>query len=321
MKKLFLALLLLVGAAAGVFYAFPATLLASVLWLEQQAAGLSHERMEVADLSIHYYRGGPRDAETILMIHGFAADKDNWLRFARHLSEGYQVIAMDLPGFGDSSKPLASYDVGTQAERVASFVKALGVDRLHLIGNSMGGHIAALYAARYPQQVLSLALFDNAGVSAPQKSELIQRLESGTGNPLIVEKPGDFERLLDFVFVEPPLLPLHLKEHLGERASANSEHYRRIFDQLVERYIPLEPELPKIQAPTLLLWGDRDRVLDVSSIEVMRPLLPKPSVVIMKDCGHAPMIERPQDTAEHYQAFLRSTTRPDEGAADARALP
>ncbi|MCY1464797.1 pimelyl-[acyl-carrier protein] methyl ester esterase [compost metagenome] len=77
-----------------------------------------------------------------------------------------------------------------------------------------------------------------------------------------------------------------------------------MFRQLRERYIPLEPELPRIEAPTLLLWGDRDRVLDPSSIEVMKPLLKRPSVVIMENCGHAPMLERPEETAQHYQAFL-----------------
>ncbi|MBS7661188.1 alpha/beta fold hydrolase [Pseudomonas lalucatii] len=310
MKKLFLALVLLLATGAGVLYGFPATLLASMQWLEQRAAGLSHERVEVADLSIHYYRGGPRDGQTILMIHGFGADKDNWLRFARPLTERFQVIALDLPGFGDSSKPNASYDVGTQAERVASFVQALDIDRLHLLGNSMGGHIAALYAARYPQRVSSLALFANAGIDAPVKSELIARLESGATNPLLVQKPADFERLLDFVFVEPPPLPAPLKRYLAERAVDNSTHHQQVFTQLIERYIPLEPELPKIKAPTLLLWGARDRVLDVSSIEVMRPLLRRSSVVIMEDLGHAPMIERPQETAGHYLSFL-------DGIADA----
>ncbi|WPC03615.1 alpha/beta fold hydrolase [Pseudomonas benzenivorans] len=312
MKKLFLALVLLLTAVAGVLYAVPATLLTSMQWLEQWAADLSHERLEVADLSIHYYRGGPPDGETILLIHGFGADKDNWLRFARHLTERYQVIALDLPGFGDSSRPNASYDVGTQTERVASFVQALNIDRLHLVGNSMGGHIAALYAARYPQQVRSLALLANAGINAPVKSELIARLERGAANPLVVERSEDFERLLDFVFVQPPSLPSPLKRYLAERAIDNSAHYRRIFAQLIERYVPLEPELPKIQAPTLLLWGARDRVLDVSSIEVMRPLLKRPSVVVMKDCGHAPMIERPQETASHYQAFLGGIENTDD---------
>ncbi|MDF5909289.1 alpha/beta fold hydrolase [Pseudomonas aeruginosa] len=128
------------------------------------------------------------------------------------------LVALDLPGFGDSSKPQqASYDVGTQAERVANFAAAIGVRRLHLAGNSMGGHIAALYAARHPEQVLSLALIDNAGVMPARKSELFEDLERGE-NPLVVRQPEDFQKLLDFVFVQQPPLPAPLKRYLGERA-------------------------------------------------------------------------------------------------------
>ena len=136
-----------------------------------------------------------------------------------------------------------------------------------------------------------------------RKSELFEDLERGE-NPLVVRQPEDFQKLLDFVFVQQPPLPAPLKRYLGERAVAASAFNAQIFEQLRQRYIPLEPELPKIEAPTLLLWGDRDRVLDVSSIEVMRPLLKRPSVVIMENCGHVPMVERPEETAQHYQAFL-----------------
>ncbi len=86
---------------------------------------------------------------------------------------------------------------------------------------------------------------------------------------------------------------------------ANAAHHDQVFQQLVERYIPLEPELPRIQAPTLLLWGRQDRVLDVSSIDVMQPLLQKPSVMIMDNVGHAPMLERPQESALLYRHFLQ----------------
>lgn len=294
-------------AAASVLYFSPTTLLASVQLVERQLAGLTLKQAQVGDLSIHYYEGGPTNGETLLMIHGFGANKDNWLRFAKHFTSRYHVIALDLPGFGDSSKPDASYDVGSQVERVAAFAKTLGITKVHLIGNSMGGHIAALYAARYPEQVLSAALLDNAGVQSPQKSEMFQRLERGEPNPLVVKTPEDFPRLLAFVFVAAPPLPETLQQHFAQQAMANSALYEKIFSHLVERYIPLEPELPKIQAPTLLLWGDQDRALHVSSIEVMRPLLKKPSVVIMKDCGHVPMLERPEETAMHYQAFLEQS--------------
>ena len=304
MKKLLLGLILLLAAGAGTLYLSPSALISSVQLIERSLAGLSSKQVQIDNLQINYYEGGPADAETIVMIHGFGANRDNWLRFARHFTERYHVIALDLPGFGESSKADANYDVGSQAERLQAFLKALNIEKAHLIGNSMGGHIAALYAARHPEQVLTLALLDNAGVTSPKKSEMFERIERGEPNPLVVRKAEDFDKLMNFVFVSPPPLPDSLKRHFAEQSMANQEHYDRIFVQLRERYIPLEPELPKISAPTLLLWGEQDRVLDVSSIEVMKPLLQKSSVVIMKDCGHAPMIERPEETAAHYQAFL-----------------
>lgn len=304
MKKLLLGLILLLAAGAGTLYLSPSALIGSVQLIERSLAGLSSKQVQIDNLQINYYEGGPADAETIVMIHGFGANRDNWLRFARHFTERYHVIALDLPGFGESSKADANYDVGSQTERLQAFLKALNIEKAHLIGNSMGGHIAALYAARHPEQVLTLALLDNAGVTSPKKSEMFERIERGEPNPLVVRKAEDFDKLMNFVFVSPPPLPDSLKRHFAEQSMANQEHYDRIFVQLRERYIPLEPELPKISAPTLLLWGEQDRVLDVSSIEVMKPLLQKSSVVIMKDCGHAPMIERPEETAAHYQAFL-----------------
>lgn len=306
MKKLLVGFAICVAAIAALLYFSPATLMATAQFAERQVAHLSSEQITVGDLSIHYYEGGPANGETIVMIHGFGANKDNWLRFGKFFTQRYHVIALDLPGFGDSSKPDASYDVGTQTERVAAFVKALGLSKVHLIGNSMGGHIAALYAARHPEQVLSVALLDNAGITSPKKSELYEMLERGDPNPLVARDAESFAKLVDFVFVQPPALPGNLRRYMAEQASARSEQNDKVFKHLRERYIPLEPELPKIQAPTLLLWGDKDRVLDVSSIEVMKPLLKKPSVVIMENCGHVPMIERPEETAKHYQDFLDS---------------
>lgn len=307
MKKLLIALALILSTVGATLYLSPTTLLATVQFTERQLAGLSVKQVQVGEFDVHYYEGGPKDAETILMIHGFGADKDNWLRFAKPLTSTYHVIALDLPGFGDSSKLDVSYDVGTQTERLAAFSKQLGLNKLHLIGNSMGGHIAALYAARYPEQVLSVALLDNAGITSPIKSEMFQRIERGEANPLLVNNAADFNNMLSFVFVKQPIIPDALKQHVAEKSIANRPLNEKIFSSLRDRYIPLEPELSKIQAPTLLLWGDQDRVLDISSIAVMQPLLKQSTVVVMKDCGHVPMLERPDETAAHYQAFLDST--------------
>ena len=304
MKKLISVIVVLfAGAAAGLYFS-PTALLASMQLVERRLAGLSTQEVQVGEFNIRYYEGGPADGETVLMLHGFGGSRDTWLRFSRQLTDQYHVIALDLPGFGESSKPNVSYDVASQVERLHALIQALGVRKLHLIGNSMGGHIAALYSARHAEEVLSLALLNNAGVTAPIKSEMIQRVQRGESNPLVVRKLEDFDVLMDLVFATPPDMPGPMKRHFAEQSMANREHYDRIFAQLRERYVPLEPELPRIQVPTLLLWGDQDRVLDVSSIEVMKPLLQKPSVVIMQNCGHVPMLERPEETARHYEDFL-----------------
>lgn len=306
MKKLIVGLVILLAAGAALLYLSPAAQLKCLQLIERQRAGLSLKQISVGDLNIHYYEGGPSSAQTILMVHGFAANKDNWLRFARYLTQDYRVIALDLPGFGASDTPAGSYDVGTQTERLANVINALGIDQLHLIGNSMGGHISALYAARYPTRTRSLALLDNAGITSTIPSELRQRLQRGEPNPLLVKSREDYQRLLDFIFVQPPYLPESLKGYFAEQATSKNARYEQVFTHLVERYIPLEPELPKIQAPTLIIWGAEDRVLDVSSIDAMKPLLREASVVILPETGHAPMIEQPELTAQHYRAFLQT---------------
>lgn len=316
MKKMILAVFVLLAiAAASILYLSPAAQLAGYQHVEQWRAGLHERRASVNDLDISYYEGGPRSAETVLLVHGFGADKSTWLWFARELTERYHVIAVDLPGFGASDRPHGSYDVGTQSERLAAFIDALSIRRLHLVGHSMGGHIAALYAARYPQQVVSLALMANAGITAPQRSAFFQRMEEQGDNPLLVESPPQFDQLLDWLFVAPPQLPERLHQYLAQRAVDDGAHQRQIFDHLQQRYLPLEPELPRINAPTLLLWGDQDRILDVSSVEVMKPLLADVSVVIMKGCGHTPMFECPEETAGHYRQFIDAQGLPTSGSA------
>lgn len=309
MKKLIALIAVLFTGAAVSLYVSPAALLATNQFIERSLAGLSSREIQVAEFNIRYYEGGPTNGETILMLHGFGGNRDTWLRFARPLTAKYHVIALDLPGFGESSKPDVSYDVASQVERLHAVINALGIGKLHLIGNSMGGHIAALYSARHRSEVLSLALLNNSGVSALTKSEMVQRVQRGEPNPLVIRKTEDFDVLMHFVFANPPTMPEPLKRHFAEQSIANRAHYDRVFDQLRERYVALEPELPHIQAPTLVLWGDQDRVLDVSSVDVMKPLLSKPSVVIMKNCGHVPMLERPAETAQHYQDFLNANRR------------
>jgi pimeloyl-ACP methyl ester carboxylesterase len=205
-----------------------------------------------------------------------------------------------------SSRPeTESYTIRDQAFRLDPIVAALGLDSFHLAGNSMGGAIAGRYAAEFPDKVRTLALVNTGGIaSCPKKSELSKQLEEGK-NSLLLETPEDFEKMLAFVFVRPPWIPGPVKAHLARQAIERRSFNEKVFRQIHAEGSDLEPELSRIRARTLILWGDQDRLIDVSCTEVLEKGLADSTTAILKDCGHAPMIERPEETARLYLGFLK----------------
>ena len=303
-KKLFAGLALILVVLVALFVAFPGLILKLQIDRIRSASGLSEKSVSIGDHQMAYLEGG--QGETVLMVHGFGGNKDNWTRFAEFITPHYHVVIPDMPGFGESTF-LDSADYGTteQAKRLDRFVSALGLDNFHIVGNSMGGNIAGRYAVMYPEKVLSLGLFNAAGVSSPEPSELARIIQDGGNNPLIVNSTEDFDRLMSFVFVKPPYIPDFAKKFLIEEGKKHSAGNKKIFEQLAAERGSLEKDLSKIQAQTLVLWGDKDRVLDVSGARVFADGIEHAQLVIMKDCGHVPMVERPQEAAEHYLKFLK----------------
>jgi len=305
MKKILVSAAVLIVLAACVFYfAFPERLYRISVALERKTAGLTEKQVQVGQFTICYLEGG--QGETLLLLHGFGADKDNWNRLAKHLTPKFHVVAIDVPGFGMSSRPeTESYTIRDQALRLDLIVAALGLDSFHLAGNSMGGAIAGRYAAEFPDKVRTLALVNTGGIAnCPKKSELRKQLEEGK-NSLLLETPEDFEKMLAFVFVRPPWIPGPVKAHLARQAIERRSFNEKVFRQIHAEGSDLEPELSRIRARTLILWGDQDRLIDVSCTEVLEKGLADSTTAILKDCGHAPMIERPEETARLYLGFLK----------------
>lgn len=270
--------------------------------LERGLAGLEEKSVQVGDHRIAYLEGGR--GPDVVLIHGFGADKDNWDRFAKRLTKRYHVIAPDVPGFGDSSKIRgASYDMPAQLKRMHGFFRAIGLKRFHVAGNSMGGLIAGLYAAEYPDEVLSLGLFDPGGVRNREGSTIEREWKAGR-NPLVVVLREDYDRMLDFMFVDPPVIPFWVKSWLADRAVQDREFNEYIFSQ-VRPADQLERVMGGIRARTLVLWGDQDGVFPVSSAAVLGRGIPDAKVVVMKGCGHVPMLERPGEAAGHYLELLQ----------------
>lgn len=305
MKKLLMYLVILVASLIGLMALFPEETAKLGMNAARSGSGLSYKTIVIGDETWHYLEGGRKDAEVVLLLHGFGGDKDNWTRFSKSLTGSYRVIAPDLPGFGESAQhPDWEYSLPPQRSRVNGFVQALGLEQFHVLGHSMGGHLAALYTHKYPGQVLSMALFNNAGINAPDESDMQRALAKGQ-NPLVVDSLEDFDRLLAFVSYKKPFVPWPVKGVLAQKAMDHAEFNQFIFESYISDRSPgLEPILTDIENPVLILWGEFDRILNVSSVNVMRPLLPQAEVVIMKDTGHVPMLERPAETAALYLGFV-----------------
>lgn len=310
MMNLLYVLLSLVIVFAGLYWLFPNQLVRLAIAAGRRSARLRARSVVVEGDTWPYLDGGPTGAETVLLIHGFGADKDSWIPYARELSGKYRVIAPDLPGFGESARHKdREYTVGVQTQRLHAFVTELGLGKFHLVGNSMGGHIAGLYAISYPAQLSSLALLDNAGVDVPTKSDLVLDVDQGR-NPLAVSTMEEFEQMLSLVTHKPLWIPGIFKRFAFERAVNDRDFIDQIFWSIVDDSpnIFLNERLAEIRVPTLVLWGRNDRLIHVSCVDVMAAAIPDNTAVILDETGHAPMVERPKETAEHHKAFLAAAT-------------
>ncbi len=152
---------------------------------ERRFSGLALKQAQVDGYTMPYLDGGSGPA--LVLIHGFAGDKDNFTRIARFLTPHYRVIIPDLPGFGDASRDMAgSYRIADQVRRVHELMQQLGLATAHLGGNSMGGFIAAQFAATYPAMTSSLWLLDAAGTHASNDTPIIQRYLATGEMPLLL---------------------------------------------------------------------------------------------------------------------------------------
>jgi len=270
--------------------------------MARSKAGLTEKTVQVDGCSVVYLEGGT--GETVVLIHGFGAEKDYWTPMSEYM-KGYHLIIPDLPGFGESEKRSdISYDVVSQADRIHLLLKTLGVKKAFIAGNSMGGNIAGIFAAKYPDDVIALGLLDNAGIVAPEKSDLTKMLELGI-NPLIVNKADDFDNLMDFGYAEKPYIPSPVKAYLAGEAIRSKPYNEKVWVDMERKPAMLQNYLNKLTMPVLIIWGDKDRIINVSCVPVMEKSLKRYRTHILKNCGHGPMMERPEETAGYIKDFLQ----------------
>ena len=288
---------------------FPEQIVLLMRWLMRKRARVERKTVTVDGRTWPYLEGGDPSKPTLVMVHGFGADKDHWTFYAPWLTKDYRLIAPDLPGFGENDRDgELPFDVGSQAARLKGFLDALGIDRPHLGGNSMGGWIALRFAIDYPNALRTLTLMNNAGILGADESELQKLAADRDYNPLVIANLEDADRLIAFVVRKPTFVPARLKPVIYADALKHRDLLDKIFWTIADEMEakPLNDELHKVTVPTLIIWGRHDKLIDVSCVAVLEKGIADSRSHIFEHIAHVPMIEDPKATAEVQRAFLAS---------------
>lgn len=256
--------------------------------------------LRVGQFNTRYWAEGSQGSPVVL-IHGIGCYIENWLPSFGALAVQHRVFAPDLLGHGRTDKPLnVSYKIADLAKFVMDFMAAVGIERAHVVGHSLGGAIATRLALSYPTAVNRLVLVASAGLgkevilalrlmTVPVLGELVSRPSlSGSASlaKLAVYDPAaitDESVELDYQLATMP----NAQKTLLRCGRANSSP----FGQAESMYGPNIRGLPAIANPVLVVWGRQDQFIPVAHTEVAAKGLPDVRVRIFDNCGHMPMLE------------------------------
>ncbi|HEV7889986.1 MAG TPA: alpha/beta fold hydrolase [Pyrinomonadaceae bacterium] len=235
----------------------------------------------------------------VVLLHGLGGNSLNWAFNFAALSAKYRVIAPDQIGFGRSDKPLINYRVQTYADFLDKFLEGLNVERASLVGNSMGGWVAALYALKYPKRVERVVLVDAAGFAPPKEFDLSAL--SGL-NPSTREQT---RYLLNLVFSNPMLKSdANVDLTLAARIAAGDGYtIQSLVESIYRNEDMLDGKLAGIKQPVLILWGREDGLTPLAREgEKFKKEMPSAQFVVFDSCGHVPQVEK---AAEFNAAVLK----------------
>ncbi|HWI83506.1 alpha/beta hydrolase [Ramlibacter sp.] len=269
--------------------------------------------VEVNGQQIHVRDEGPHDDPApIILLHGTSDSLHTWQGWAEGLREHRRVIRFDLPGFGLTGPNRQNdYSMERYVMVVRAVADKLGVDRFVLAGNSLGGQIAWITAAQLPERVDRLILVDASGYppelfGVPQELPLGFRLARTPGLRGLVKyvlPRGVVERTLRQLYGDPAKVTPQLVDRHVElaRREGNRQALARRLEQSATPRLSL---LKEIKAPTLVLWGGKDRLLPPEMGQRFERDIPHARLVVFGDLGHLPQEEDPQRTLAEVRQFL-----------------
>jgi pimeloyl-ACP methyl ester carboxylesterase len=271
-------------------------LIAITLLVASIANAQTSKEVLVFGQKIHYLEAGT--GPTVVLLHGLGGSTQVWQFNIAALAEKYHVVVPDQIGFGKSDKPLVNYRIRTYVDFLDQFCKQLRIDRATLVGNSMGGWIAAMFTASFPDRVDKLVLVDAAGY-APSK-DLDTRTFFGL-NPTTRE---GMKVLVAKVFYNKAFqTDAAIDQAIAARLAAGDGYtINSITESIIRGEDFLDDVVKTIKRPTLIIWGRQDGLVPLPEGERFNKDIAGSKMIVFDECGHVPNVEKP---AEFNAAVLK----------------
>lgn len=272
------------------------TLIASVSLAQAPA----EKNVTVFGAKINYVEAGDPAKPKVILLHGLGGSIANWAMNTPAIAQNYHVFALDQVGFGRSDKPALKYRVGTYVDFLDKFMSELKIEKASLVGNSMGGWVAAWTAIKYPNRVEKIVLADAAGI-VPANVDInqIYQLNNSTRD----EVRANMKR----IFATPALQNNEalVDQFMTARVTANDGGtINSLIESIGRREDLLNDRLGDLKKPTLIIWGKQDGLLPVADAYTFNKGIAGSELLIFDQTGHVPQFEKAADFNKAVLAFL-----------------
>ena len=250
----------------------------------------------VKGIKINYRHTGT--GSPVILMHGWGCDSSTLGLFERVGAEHHEVFNIDLPGFGKSDEPPTDWGVEEYVQMLEEFVSLLNLDNPIVLGHSFGGRVAILYSSRNP--VRKLVLGDAAGVKPRRSLKYYMKVYSFKFAKWLYPNIVGRKRAAEII-----------EQMRSRRGSYDynrcSPVMRRVMVKVVNT--DLREHMPKIKAPTLLIWGEEDTATPMRDAQIMRKLIPNTGLVSFPGAGHFSFVDNPFQSAASFRRFILSESK------------
>ena len=278
------------------------------LWPEMATGEFALKTIDAGGVRTRYLEAGRKDAPAIVFIHGTGGHLETFNRNVFEHAKHFRVLALDMVGHGFSSKPDHPYEIKHYVQHLDDFLTAVGVDRAHLHGESLGGWIVAQYAIDHPERVNRLVLNTAGGLNTDE--QVMQRVYNNTMNAVRNASTETVRKRLEWLVHDPAEIPddlvqlrLAIYTQPGfERAMENILCLQNM--EIRMRNVLTDESLTRIRSSTLVIWTEHDPTAPVATGERFVKAIPDARLVVLEGCAHWPQWEKTEVFNKLHIDFL-----------------